>query len=60
MKINLSDFLTRAAKLIGKHKGFGKSYEDQLLQLNDHLKEVREKWKAGDRLIVDEFFELYV
>jgi len=63
MKQSLPGLLERAARMLrdAQADDFAASwYAGGLEQLLTHLREVRDRYRAGDVTVVDEFFALYV
>lgn len=61
MKQSLPGLLLRVGELAAKHdKTHGPGYRYALNELNDNLRELRDRSKAGDMTALDEFFAIYV
>lgn len=55
MTCNVENMLKQAGRAAGNEYG----YEFALNELAKNLKEFRDRWRAGDTTVADEFFTLY-
>lgn len=61
LRISLDGLLRNAGCAATAGEGtYGRMHAYDLEQLGKHLRELRDRWKAGDTGVVDEFFDLYV
>ena len=60
MTCDVRNMLRQASEVLDRSEMDDGEYAFMLNQLGDHLKDLHDRWKAGDKGVVDEFFDLYV
>lgn len=61
MKQSIPGLLLRVGEIAAKFdKQHGPGYRFALGELVDNLRQLRDRTKAGDMTVIDEFFEFYV